>query len=52
MTYWFVKIEGKWSKPYTYYPGSKFNQTKKHVEIYEVNLENLGKRNLVWKSEV
>lgn len=51
MIYWFVKIDGRWEKPYTYYPVSKFSSTKKKVEIYEVDLDSLGKKNLVWKSE-
>lgn len=51
MTYWFVKIDGKWSKPFTYYPVSKYANTKKEIEIYEVDLDQLGKKNLVWKSE-
>lgn len=29
MTYWFVNVDGKWSKPYTYYPVAKYNSTKR-----------------------
>ena len=29
MIYWFVNVDGKWSKPYTYYPVAKYNSTKK-----------------------
>lgn len=50
MKYWFVKIDGKWSKPFNYYPASKYANTKKDVEIYEVDLDSLGKKNLVWRS--
>lgn len=39
MTYWFVNVDGKWSKPFTYYPVAKYNSTKKDVKIYEVNLD-------------
>jgi hypothetical protein len=52
MTYWFVNVDGKWSKPFTYYPVAKFNSTKKDVKIYEVNLDELPKKTLVWKSKI
>ena len=52
MTYWFVKIDGRWERPYTFYPVAKITGTKKNVEIYEVNLDELKKKNLVWKSEI
>ena len=51
MIYWFVNVDGKWSKPYTYCPVAKYNSTKKDVKIYEVDLEALSKKNLVWKSK-
>lgn len=51
MIYWFVNVDGKWSKPYTYYPDAKNNSTKKDVKIYEVDLDALLKKNLVWKSK-
>ena len=37
MIYWFVNVDGKWSKPFTYYPVAKYNSTKKDVKIYEVD---------------
>lgn len=52
MTYWFVNVDGKWKKPYTYYPVAQFNSTKKAVKIYEVNLDELPKKTLVWKANV
>ena len=52
MIYWFVNIDGKWTKPYTYYPVALYNSTKKNVKIYEINLDELPKKNLVWKHEV
>lgn len=52
MIYWFVNVNGKWTKLYTYYPVALFNSTKKNVKIYEVNLDELPKKNLVWKHEV
>lgn len=52
MTYWFVNVDGKWSKPFTYYPVAKFNSIKKAVKIYEVNLDELPKKTLVWKANV
>ena len=51
MTYWFVNVDGKWQKPFTYYPVAKFNSIKKTVKIYEVNLDELPKKTLVWKSD-
>lgn len=51
MIYQFVNVDGKWSKPYTYYPVAKYNSTKKDVKIYEVDLDALPKKNLVWKSK-
>lgn len=50
MIYWFVNVDGEWSKPFTYYPVAKFNN-KKDVKIYEVDLDALPKKNLVWKSK-
>ena len=32
-----------------YYPVTKYNSTKKDVKIYEVDLDALPKKNLVWK---
>ena len=52
MTYWFVNVDGKWQKPFTYYPVAKFNSIKKAVKIYEVNLDELPKKTLVWKANV
>lgn len=52
MIYWFVNVDGKWSKPFTYYPVAKYNSTKKDVKIYEVNLDELPKKTLVWKSKI
>ena len=53
MKYWFVCIDGRWLKPFTYYPVAKFNATKKDVKIYELDLDtDLKKKNLVWKSGV
>ena len=34
-----------------YYPVAKFNNIKKEVKIYEVDLDALPKKNLVWKSK-
>lgn len=52
MTYWFVKVNGKWSRPYTYYPVSKYLYMNADVEIYEINLDtDLKKKQLVWKSK-
>jgi len=48
--YWFVKVNGEWSKPFTFYPVAKYNSAKKEVEIYEVDLDDLKKKNLVWKN--
>ena len=36
--YWFVKVNGKWSKPYTFYPVAKYNSAKKEVEITKLIL--------------
>ena len=49
--YWFVNVDGEWSKPFTYYPAAKYNSIKKDVKIYEVDLDALPKKNLVWKSD-
>ena len=51
MIYWFVNVDEKWSKPFTYYPVAKYNSTKKDVKIYEVDLDALSKKNLVWNSK-
>lgn len=48
--YWFVKIDGRWSKPFTFYPVAKFQGSKKEVQIFEVDLDDLKKKNLVWRS--
>ena len=48
--YYFVKVDGVWQKPFSYYPVSKFNKSNKNVEIYEIDLDDLKKKDLVWKN--
>ena len=50
-TYFFVKVDGVWQKPVDHYPVARYHGIKdKDVEIYELNLDDLKQKNLVWKN--
>jgi hypothetical protein len=54
MILYFVKLPDRWhTKPFNDYKSAIEFATKKfttvYTEVYELNLDNLGKKNLVWK---